>query len=509
MDKMPKFLISLMLFFLYLPGSASAEGYFLMTGELEMAYDEIIHLRFEKGQEVLDDIRRREPDNLLVNHIENYIDFLKVFIGEDRSDLKAFEANKERRLEAISRGDPSSPYFKFSQAEIYLQWAIARAKFGEYFRAGWDINKAYKLLKQNVSEFPDFELNKKSLALIHTLVGSVTGVKKGLLRVFTSLEGSIEQGIDEIDELYNADAGTHGLFHEEIRIIRAMMALHIEDDEELAFYLIHHPDLKHHSSALIVFFKATIASRTGHAPEALEVLSRYTPIGDYPFHYLNFIKGRALLNTLDSSSYEFLKKYVDHYKGGNYLKEAFQKLAWYEWIINKNASGYHSWMARCLTEGQAEVGEDEQALEEARRHTLPNRGLLTARLLFDADLYERSMKVLEDLAIEDLDKEERIEYYYRRARNLQLTDHWEEAIKDFGMAIHLGSPGDSYFACNGSLQVARMLVDRVSCHQALQYLEICRSIKPAEHSKSIHQKALVLKERIESGATSCSPVSKV
>lgn len=57
-------------------------------------------------------------------------------------------------------GDPGSPYYLFTQAEVNLQWAALSIKFGEYLNSIFEIRKAYKLLEENQNKFPDFKANK-------------------------------------------------------------------------------------------------------------------------------------------------------------------------------------------------------------------------------------------------------------------------------------------------------------------------------------------------------------
>ena len=49
----------------------------------------------------------------------------------------------------------------YSQAEINLQWAANRLKFGDYFTAAFEINKAYRQIQENNKKYPNFIPNKK------------------------------------------------------------------------------------------------------------------------------------------------------------------------------------------------------------------------------------------------------------------------------------------------------------------------------------------------------------
>ncbi|MBK8566898.1 MAG: hypothetical protein IPN76_27125 [Saprospiraceae bacterium] len=125
-----------------------AKKRFEWTPALRAAYDKTLSLRFKEAETDLGAIRTKDPDNLLVLHVENYLDFFRVYINEEITEFKKLEKNKDKRLEIImEQGDKSSPYYLYLQADIRLQWAIARLKFEEYSTAFFETNKAYKLLK--------------------------------------------------------------------------------------------------------------------------------------------------------------------------------------------------------------------------------------------------------------------------------------------------------------------------------------------------------------------------
>ena len=122
---------------------------------------------------LLEKEKKENPNNTLVYFIENYSDYLKIQIGEEKSDFEKLKKNKDSRLDFIESDKSSSPWYLYSQAEINLQWAASRLKFGEYFTAAFEINKAYRLIQENNKLYPNFIPNKKSLGLLYTLIGSV------------------------------------------------------------------------------------------------------------------------------------------------------------------------------------------------------------------------------------------------------------------------------------------------------------------------------------------------
>jgi len=155
-------LIVLSLIFILGSIESQAAAYFEYTDDAKQAYNLALSLRFDEARTAIQKIKYNDPENLVIHSIENYIDFFTIFINEDKEEFSRLEKNKSLRLNEIKAGSEDSPYYLFAQAEINLQWALARLKFEEYFTAFQEVSKAYKQLNKNQERYPDFIANKKS-----------------------------------------------------------------------------------------------------------------------------------------------------------------------------------------------------------------------------------------------------------------------------------------------------------------------------------------------------------
>ena len=57
------------------------------------AYTDIISLRFDDARVKLANEKSEAPENIMVPYLENYMDFLTVFIGENEEDFNFLEKN--------------------------------------------------------------------------------------------------------------------------------------------------------------------------------------------------------------------------------------------------------------------------------------------------------------------------------------------------------------------------------------------------------------------------------
>lgn len=476
--------------------TSSGQGYFEANEAIADAYRLVTTLQLDSAQYKIDQIKKSEPDNLLVYHIENYIDFFTIFINEDEKEFKQLEKNKNKRLEKINQGDKESPYYLFAKAEINLQWATARIKFDQKLTAAREVYRAYKLLEDNQENHPDFIGNKKSLSIIHALGESIPGV----IRKVMGVKGSIEQGTNEIREVVEYSKKNDFLFRDESYAIYAYILFYQNNKKHEAYKLLSEANLDHSSSPLLCFLKANIAQKTGHNTEAIKILEeRPTEDSYFPFPYLDFMYGKFKLYELDPGSQVYMLKFLEEFNGRHFIKEAYQKLAWYEIATNEDVAAYKKYMNLCQEEGYDLVDEDKQALKESKDKEIPNAILLRVRLLFDGGYYSRAYNLLIQKAylFEDKNSLESLEFKYRMGRLSQELKNYPDAINYYVQTINEGEEKKSFMACNAALQIGLIFEGQQNHGQAKKYFDLCLDMSPKRYKNSLHQKAKSGNDRIK------------
>ena len=472
--------------------------YFEYSPLAKKAYQNILSLKFSEAKKDLQVLKTAEPQNLVIHHLENYVDFLKVFINEEEKEFKKLEKNKQLRLSKIKKGPEDSPYNLFIQAEIQLQWALARLKFEEYLTAFTEVSKAYKQLNKNLERFPDFIGNKKSLGIIHALVGTIPENYRWSIRLLGGMDGSISQGKSEIEEVLQYSNENGFLFEEETLFMYTFLLLHLENEEDQAWKIVNNGKLNIDKNPLACFAKANVAMRTGRSEIAINILEN-RPRGDefHPFHYLDLVLGFAKLYRLDEDADVYIEKYIDLYRGKNYLKEAYQKLAWHYMILGSEKA-YLNNMKLCLNRGDDVLDSDKTAQAEAKSGEIPNPTLLKARLLFDGGYYERALECLDKNPLSsDASFKHKLEYTYRSGRILHRMDYFDDALENYQQTISEGKTSSYFYACNAALQCGLIYEKEKEYDLAKKYFLICLSLKPDNYKTSLHQKAETGLQRLD------------
>ena len=483
-----KLLFPLFFFLFSLQTILATDGYFEFTPLATEAYQKTLELKIEEASVLLARAKNEEPNNMMVYFVENYLDFMRVFINENEKEFKQLLKNKDRRLERIKSGDTNSPYYLYTQAEIKLQWALLHLKFDEYLSALSNIKSAYKLLSRNLDKHPDFLQSKKSLGLLHALVGTVPDSYKWAVKLLSGMDGTIEQGTKEIEEvLAHARRNNDVIFEQETLVLYSFLMLHLKNESDAAWKLIHSGNLDPNESPLACFAVANMAMRIGQNDEAIRILEN-RPSGKayYPLHFLDFMLGLAKLRRLDEDADIYLNKYIHNFRGQNYIKEAYQKLAWHS-LLKGDEDKYKKYMNQVKARGNTSVSNDKSALTEAKKGIVPDPILLQARILFDGGYYQKAYSLLKGISQYHFsDKGLQLEYIYRLGRIAHEMKNTTDGLYYYDQTIKVGRNQRYYFACNAAFKAGLICEEMGNKTKAKEYYNICLSLKPDEYKNSLH-----------------------
>src|SRR4249920_2203612 len=78
-----------------------AQKTFDFNTNCQIAYKEIVQLKLNNGQRLLNSEKAAHPDNLIPYFLENYIDFFTLFFNEDPQEYKMKIKNLEIRLDKL------------------------------------------------------------------------------------------------------------------------------------------------------------------------------------------------------------------------------------------------------------------------------------------------------------------------------------------------------------------------------------------------------------------------
>ncbi|MEI6815915.1 MAG: tetratricopeptide repeat protein [Bacteroidota bacterium] len=471
---------------------------FIVNENCISAYNKIISLRIEEGKALIEKEKVANPTNDMICYLEDYIDFITLFVSENEKDYNRLKGNLDKRLVQLKNSDANSPFYLYTRADVYLHWAIIRIKFKEYLTAAIEIKKAFNLLEENRQRFPWFKANNKGLGFLHAIAGAIPENYKWLAKM-VGIKGTIKQGVGELKELLEfVKTSDYKFMHDEVFFILVLVEWNLQKDEDEASKLLQNTDFANTDNPFLLLAKANIAMKTGHNDDAIQMLMNRPKSNDlYPYNYLDFMTGVAKLNRLDVDAADYFQTFIQHFNGKNYIKAAWQKLAWIA-LINKDSVQYKSLIKNCIGQGDDGVDEDKEAMKEAMTNEQPNVMLLKARLLCDGGYYDKSIASIAGMKSSDFKKfKDQLEVTYRMGRIYHLMGDHQRATEYYQKTLQNGSTSSYYFAANSALQIGLINEKLGNKTQAIQYYKSCLKLRNHDYQNSIDQKAEAGLDRME------------
>ena len=294
------------------------------------AYKNIFELKLGNARAYLATEKKLRPNNSIIPLLENYIDYFTLLTSNSKVEFDRLKANKSARLNRISADDKASPYYLYAQAEIYLQWALIRGRYGEYFNAALEIRKANSLLEENIKKFPSFPLSYKGMGLINVVLGSLPdGTLKSTLSTF-GIKGNTDAGLTMLDKLATTVAKTtYEPFYEEIVFYYSYLLIDVAHSPLAYNKVMHYTDRMADSSLLKTYLQGYVSIKYAHTDDAILIFKKKPEGAIYqPFAYLDYLEGVAHLNKLDLNASIYFNNFLKTNKGVDYTKDTYMHLAW-------------------------------------------------------------------------------------------------------------------------------------------------------------------------------------
>lgn len=455
------------------------------------AYQNIFELKLNTARQLIALEKKTHPSNAIVPLLENYVDYFYLITNESKTEFDRLENNKAARLDQISADDKNSPYYLYAQAEINLQWALLRGRYGAYYTAAREINRANGQLLENNKKFPGFHLNGKGLGLINAVMGALPdGFLKTTLAAF-GIKGNVQAGLHKLEKLAeNLPKSTFEPFYEEVVFYYAYVLSDVAHSPQAYAKTLKYTARIADSSLMKTYLQAYVSMRTAHNEEVIDVLAN-KPIGALyqSFPYLDYLMGLAKLNKLDlDAAATYFNKFLQTNKGSNYIKDTYLHLGWME-LLQKDEPAFSALMAKVKTNGNTYQSRDKQALNEANAPK-PNVILLKSRLLFDGGYYSKALAAIANSEADDfLTTKDKTEYYYRLGRINDELEKDDMALSNYQNTINVGKNLKYYYAAKAAIQMGKIYERKNNPTKAKLSYSTAINMKNHEYENSIETEA--------------------
>ena len=493
------------IFFIWLLFTAQiglGEKVFDFNATCRQAYAEITRLKLTAGQQLINQEKKRNPENLIPYFLENYIDFFILFYTEDPAEYKKRVNNLDDRLELMNLGPSNSPFYLFSKSVIHFQWAAVKIKFSKNWDAGWEFRRSYLQIKDNLKKFPSFSPNLIFNGSMQVTVGTIPDGYKWLTNLF-GMRGDLKTGIKQIEDFLEKADEWATLFHDECVFYYLYLKFYVQNDQKGVFEFIEKNKMDLKDNHLFAFLATNLRLNGQQAAEAEKIILSRNPSNEYFFLPIWDLElGYAKLSRLDSGAVVHFEKFLKEFKGKFYVKDAYQKISWYYYIHGDQIKA-NNYRKEILNHGNLETEADQQAQKEAKTDRWPEKILLQARLLNDGGYYMEALRILYGKKHTDFPRvEDKLEFTYRVGRLYDDLERDDEAIEFYKQAIYFGEKRKEHFASRAALQIGFIYEKRKDFQTAISWFNRCIDMKDHEFKNSLDQRAKSGIARCEASANS-------
>ena len=478
----------IMILVLLVPSDCAAQV-FDFNANCQQAYDEIMHLKLNSGQLMIDAEKKKNPKNIIPYFLENYIDFFVLFFNEDAGEYEKRKKNLSKRIDLINKGPQNSPFYLFTKSVMHFQWAAVRIKFGYNWDAGWEFRRSFLQVKENMKLFPSFAPNLLYNGAMQVAAGTIPDGYKWLSNLL-GIKGSIKNGMQALEQFLNSNDSWAKLFHAEAVFYFLYLKFYVQNEKEAVFEFISNSKLNVKTNHLFAYMATNLSINSQRSENALRIMSQKdispaymnTPVWDLEMGY-------AKLNHLEPDANIYFEKFIQDFKGKFYLKDALQKLSWYYYLQDdqQKASYYRN---EILKKGSVDAEADKQAQQEANSKRWPNKLLLQARLLNDGGYYREALRLLYGKSINDFSTvEDKLEFAYRVGRLYDDVGKEDEAIVFYKQAITIGEKRSEHYAARAAVQIGYIYEQRGDKQTAVTWFKRCLNMEDHEFKNSLDQKA--------------------
>ncbi|MFL9482304.1 tetratricopeptide repeat protein [Chitinophagaceae bacterium LWZ2-11] len=470
--------------------SAKAEKVYDFNSTCQQAYREITQLKLTGGIALIEKAKQQNPDNLIPLMLENYVDFFVLFLNEDPKEYEVRKPKFAKRIEALEQGPQSSPFYKFCLSAVYLQRAAVAIKFTENWRAGWDLRKAYQLIKQNAKDFPTFAPNDMVYGGLQAIVSTIPSGYTFLAGLL-GMKGSVSEGMKLVHSFaYSSDPYAR-LMSNESAFLYCYLLFYIDNKRDDVFTFIQNKKLDLANNYLLAYMAANLALNNKQTEYSKSIVTNRNKSPEYlTTGVWDYELGFAKLYHLEiQDAAQYFETYIANFKGKFYVKDVYQKLSWC-YYLQGNMQAAEAARNNVLKKGSTDSDADKQALKDAKSGVWPNALLLKARLLNDGGYNNDALGLLAGKNIGSFSKDEdKLEYTYRLARIYDDMHKDDDAIKAYQSAITLGADRKEYYAARAAWQIAQIYERQGKKAQAISYYEKCMNMPDHEYKNSLDQKA--------------------
>lgn len=418
-------------------------------------------------------------------YLSNLRDFMELVYNENEAHYQQYLKSIPERRSWIQSLPDKSPERAFYLADLALQEALFKIRFGDY------LSGLYVLLQANSQITEIQERNDQILpflkpaGVINILVGLTPPKYDWAVRLI-GLQGDVETGKQQLSSLASS---TSPLSSEALILLGYFYTYPLQMPDKavkcFSLALAAQP-----GNVLAAFMLATSLSKAHKGEAALEAMDAQPTQAWSEFPQAYYLMGTLRLQKGDyAQARQFLDQFMRTYAGNTFKKDAATKIAMSYFLEGEIEKG-EIWKQDALVTGGTSSEPDKNAAVMLVEISEYPPQLLRARLLTDGGYWNEAGQQL--MATGDpgqLGDRWACEYHYRMARLYQLQEQQEPAVASYTEALKLADTKGWYIGANSALQAGLILKARGNNIGAVELFKKAKAFGDHPYKASIDMQA--------------------
>ncbi len=472
--------------FVFLAINSMAQNTPIDQPDIIDAHNNILKLKIKKGRETLNSITPNDKSLGHYYYVKNLADVVELLLNEDTELYKSYDDREDDYLKEIKKMNDDDPFKLFYTAEIKLLWALVKIQYGDELNGGMNLRSSWNSIQKNISAFPEFNANNKTLGLLHIVFGSMPDNYQWILKLL-GIKGNIPKGIEELNMITEMSP-----FWLETAIIKSVVSVNILNTPKESLAFIEELLSQNQDNIIITYLYNTTLIKYSKSQEALSNLTKLLYLNN-EYLFLNLVYyqiGEIYLQKHDYTRARlFYSKFLNDHKGQNFIKDAWFKTAITYWLQN-NEKLAEVHVEKANDSGRTFVSADKNANGILDEDQLPNKELMKIRLATDGGYFEEAERIFSTLNENMFEtKKEKSVYYYRQARLKHKLGEEDKAIYFYLYTIKKAGNENWYYAPFSCLNTGYIYMDKGEMEKAKFYFNKTLSYKKHKYKTGIDVKA--------------------
>ncbi len=412
-----------------------------------------------------------------IYYISAYHHFLQFVKDEDKNHLKSFEKEMNRLLKVAKVNNSKTTLMLVN---LNVQLGLMQVMKGDQVTGVYTIYSAYKTFT-GLDEAVCNSLEYQKLNGLFLILADQVQAQSSFMSWLLGIKGDEKLGFQLLHSYVTQNKHKAGLYSEGLLMMAYFKLQFDEMDQTDLRRLIQEGN---RLQSPILSFVASLNAFKNNQTALLKTSMQNWNDEFEEFPLLRYVKGRLLLNDLNSEGINELRRFITDSNGSAFKADANFRLA--RFFHMKGETDKRDAALNDIKQlKNISTALDKQAIAEMPYLRERPEVLTKTRFLFDNSDYLTVISLLNTVTVNSCSAFYQVEWWYRQARAEELLDNYDVALKLYDKVIALSVDDDRYYGPYSALFATHLSIVQGQRERANYYLNKAEELNTGEYKKEI------------------------